>query len=55
MSTYNIIQKFPNHEVLYFDFITGGVFEGTKLEAQKIVFMLGDLSDGVFEIREAKQ
>lgn len=55
MTEYNIIQKFPGHEILYFDPFTNKVFKGSKLEAQKILFLLSDQQDGVFEIKEAVQ
>ena len=49
---FNIVQKFPNHEIFYFDSLAGGIFEGTKSEAQKILFLLSMQNEGVFEMRK---
>ena len=56
MTKFNIVQKFPNpnHSILYLDPFTGKLFEGTKLEDQKVVFLLSDQQEEVFEIREDK-
>ena len=52
---YNIVQKFPNHEIFYLDSFAGKVLKYSKSEAEKILFLLNDQQDGVFEIKESKK
>jgi len=54
MTKFNIIQKFPNHEILYFDVFTNKIFIGSKIEAVKICLLLNNQQKGVFIINEVK-
>ena len=53
MTLYNIIHKFPGHEILYMDPFTSKIFVGTELEAAKIAFLLNDQQEGEFIVKEA--